>query len=91
MYAYEGKRAEAKEILKALKKKAPRTSVPPSVFAWGYSILGEMDEAFEWWEKAYESRETSLVFLREWPLFGKVLRTDPRFDTMLKKIGHRPL
>jgi hypothetical protein len=51
-----------------------------------YGYLGEMDQAYEWLEKAYEERDQQIVWLKVWPLFDP-LRSDPRFKAMLKKMN----
>jgi non-specific serine/threonine protein kinase len=51
--------------------------------------LGRRDQAFEFLERAYDSREPVLIAIREWPLF-KVLWGDPRFDDLLRRIGFPP-
>ena len=51
-----------------------------------YVALGENDVAFKWLEKSYEHHEESLCSIRvdtKW----KPLRSDPRFNALLKKIG----
>jgi len=54
-----------------------------------YAALGENDRAFQWLEKAYSSRTAELLFLRMEPVLG-LLKTDPRFDELVKKIGYWP-
>ena len=51
-----------------------------------YTALDEKDKAFEWLEKSYEHREESLCSLKIDHKFDS-LRSDPRFDVLLKKIG----
>jgi eukaryotic-like serine/threonine-protein kinase len=48
--------------------------------------LGEQDRALEWLEKAYEKRDSSLVNIRVSPQFD-VLRSDPRFQDLLRRVG----
>ncbi len=51
-----------------------------------YASLGETDKAFEWLEKSYQMHEESLCSLKIDPKVDG-LRSDPRFNVMLKKIG----
>jgi TolB-like protein len=51
-----------------------------------YAALGESDVAFDWLEKSYERREESLCALKVDHKMDS-LRSDPRFNEMLKKIG----
>jgi tetratricopeptide (TPR) repeat protein len=51
--------------------------------------LGQRDEAMKWLEKAYEARSGSLVWIDmgdQW----KELRSDPRFQDLLRRIGLPP-
>jgi len=51
-----------------------------------YAARGEPDEAFAWLEKAFEQRDVWLSFLavhRYWD----PLRGDPRFTSLVKRIG----
>jgi adenylate cyclase len=51
-----------------------------------YAALGENDMAFDWLEKSYEKREESLCSIKIDPKMN-ALRSDPRFNDLLKKIG----
>ncbi|MFC2146066.1 adenylate/guanylate cyclase domain-containing protein [Acidobacteriota bacterium] len=48
--------------------------------------LGEFDKAFYHLEKALEARLGGMIFLRNSPAF-KEFRQDPRYKTLMKKIG----
>jgi serine/threonine-protein kinase len=74
-----------------LEAKAGREHGPaPSLsLAAAYAKLGEQDKAFEWLEKAYERRNSSLPYLAVNPDFDP-LRDDPRFDDLLRRIGLEP-
>ncbi len=51
-----------------------------------YAALGDADAAFEWLENAYERRVPALTWIRVDPIFDP-LRSDPRFDDLLRRIG----
>jgi len=51
-----------------------------------YAALGINDMAFTWLKKSYEKHEESLCSLKIDPKMDP-LRSDLRFNTMLKKIG----
>jgi TolB-like protein/DNA-binding winged helix-turn-helix (wHTH) protein len=61
-------------------------SVSPYLYATRYAALGERDRAFEWLEKAFEDRDTSIVSLKVDPACDN-LRSDPRFPSLLRRIG----
>ena len=62
-------------------KPARKTSIALLCFE-----LGEIDQGFEWLEKAYEERDTVMIRLKVNPQFDKV-RSDPRFKAMLKRMN----
>ncbi len=53
---------------------------------WAHALLGEADQAFAWLERAYEERDHDLVFLQTDPTLDP-LRSDPRFQDLLRRIG----
>ncbi|HUM04901.1 MAG TPA: hypothetical protein VLT90_05530, partial [Terriglobales bacterium] len=55
-------------------------------FVFLYAELGNLDLAFEWLERAYESHDTGLLALRVMPLY-EGLRSDPRYQQMLRRLG----
>ena len=58
----------------------------PYVIAALYSRIGEMEEAFAWLERGYRERDPQMVFLKTRVTFDP-LRSDPRFDDLLRRIG----
>ena len=51
-----------------------------------HARLGERDQAFEWFEKVYEDREPSLLWLKVAPDCDN-LRSDPRFADLLRRVN----
>jgi TolB-like protein len=72
--------------LEALHRRARDHHVKPSVFVWYYAGLGDTEQAFRWLDQAYEERDSNLIWLNEDPAFDP-LRSDPRFDDLLRRIG----
>ena len=51
-----------------------------------YTGLKENDQAFRWFEKAYEEREGNLVYLNVEPMFDAI-RSDLRFHELVRRVG----
>jgi TolB-like protein/Tfp pilus assembly protein PilF len=84
--AVSGKRAEARAALARLEHLATRQYVPPYDIALIYSGLGETDEAFKWFEKAYADRSTEMIYFKVEPML-QPLRSDPRYAVLLRRMG----
>ncbi len=85
-YAKMGNISEAKKRLAEMIEQSKITPVRKSSIALLCFELGEIDQGFEWLEKAYEERDTVMIRLKVSPQFNKV-RSDPRFKAMLKKMN----
>lgn len=85
-YAMSGRRSEAEHILAELKDLSTRQYVQPSYIAMLYAGLDDRDQAFEWLEKAYASRDDRLVFVMTDPMMDSV-RSDARFQSLSRRIG----
>jgi tetratricopeptide (TPR) repeat protein len=90
VYAKAGNKAKALELLNQLSEIAKETYVAPIAWAMLYIGLDQKDEAFEWIAKGCETHDTLVCYLAIGPTFDP-LRTDPRFNPMLEKIGLAPL
>jgi TolB-like protein/Tfp pilus assembly protein PilF len=89
-YALAGQRGKALEELRSLTELSARgLYVPAIAFATIHGALGNMDEAFEWMDKAVDERDASLPFLKIGPGFDP-LRGDPRFDELVRRVGMEP-
>ena len=89
VYAVAGPRCEATKKLDELQQLSQAAYVPPYWMALVSAGLGENDAAFEWLERAYDDRDVWLVWLKREPRFD-VLRSDPRFEHLLRRIGLLP-
>ncbi|HJQ22653.1 MAG TPA: winged helix-turn-helix domain-containing protein [Blastocatellia bacterium] len=51
-----------------------------------YALLGDRDRAIEWLNKAYDERNSLLIFAGVLPLYDG-LRDDPRFRDLVRRVG----
>ncbi len=86
-YALYKRRGYAQKALKELHKLSERRFVSAYDFAIIYVGLDEAGQAFEWLERAYEERSfTMLMSLKTDPRLD-VLRLDPRFQDLVRRVG----
>lgn len=81
-----GHRDEALRWLNILKRREKTGYVPAAAFVDAYLALGERDEAFAWFERAYQEQADFLQWLKVHPFFDSV-RDDPRFKDLLHRVG----
>jgi eukaryotic-like serine/threonine-protein kinase len=80
------RRDEAEEILVRLERESKEHYIRPEFMAMGHAWLGNFDRAFDFLERAYQTRSAGLIFVHVDPGY-KPLRADPRFDQLVKRIG----
>ena len=85
-YAHAGRRADALRLLGELKKRQQTGYVPAGAFVNAYLGLGDNDEAFAWFERAYEEQSNILIYIKVFPLYDP-LRGDPRFQDLVRRVG----
>jgi len=81
-----GKSREARASLKKLQDRSERGYVPAYDLAVVHLALGEKEEALQWLERAYDEHDWGLVVLAVEPRLDP-LRSDPRFQGLLHKVG----
>lgn len=86
IYAASGRKNEARDIIEKTGIENILSSNDFRGIALVYAALGDIDETFEWLEKSFEKHEESLCSLKVDQKF-EMLRSDPRFDDMVKRIG----
>jgi TolB-like protein/DNA-binding winged helix-turn-helix (wHTH) protein len=86
-YSAAGRKAEAHKILRDLQRKSEGTSVPPYTMATIYAGLGENDKAFEFLEKACSEKSLDITLFLQTDFALDSLRSDPRFQNLLRRIG----
>lgn len=84
--ALSGQRAEAAQELARVMALSDRRYVAAYDIALIHAALADRESAFLWLERAIQDRSTLLVFLAQEPMFA-ALRGDPRFDTLVARVG----
>ena len=85
-YAVAGEKHKAEETLHELKKLSKRRYVSAMEVALVYAGLRDTRAAFAWLQKAYDERARLPLFLKMDPAFDS-LRSDPRYQELLSRIG----
>lgn len=81
-----GRRGQAEESLEGTVELATRVYVPACFIAATYMRLGRPEDAFLWLDRAFEEHDIWLGFLKVDPAWDDV-RQDPRFISLLRKVG----
>jgi len=85
-YALGGNRRGAEKVLLTLSDRAKKSYVSPFDLALIYTALGEKEKAFALLDKAVAEHSTFLVYTKWEPRLDP-LRSDPRFQDLLRRIG----
>jgi TolB-like protein/DNA-binding winged helix-turn-helix (wHTH) protein/Flp pilus assembly protein TadD len=83
-YAVSGRKEEAMKIAQDLESRQSENSPTDASIALIYIGLGDNDRAMAWLNKAYQARFNPSILMR--PVFDP-LRSDPRFQDLLHRIG----
>lgn len=83
-YAQSGERRRAEAILH--QRQTSKEHPSPGHLAILYTALGEREQAFASLDRAYEIHDLQLQYLGVEPAFDP-LRTDPRFQNLLRRVG----
>ena len=86
LYARANRKDEARKVLQDLLEETKERYVAPYWIAMIYVALDEKDDAFKWFEKAYEERSWFLIFIKMDPWMDSV-RSDPRYASLIRRIG----
>ena len=81
-----GQSREALTILEDLERRRIQSYVGGTLLAWVCAGLGDHDQAIAWLQRAAEERDGLLTFLNTLLAFDP-LRSDPRFQALLKKMN----
>ena len=86
IYGRAGQPERARLELDELLRYGRSHSLDPIIFVSPYVGVGDKDQAFAALEKSFAAHSPGLVTLRVEPAFD-LLRSDPRFDDLLRRVG----
>jgi len=84
--AMQGKKSEARGILAEMLELAEKRYVSPFDLALLHIAVGQVDEGFEWLDKAAQDRGIEVISLKVDPRLESV-RRDPRFIALVSRLG----
>jgi len=84
--AQSGDRAGARAFIERLRAMPPKVYVPPTSFAWIHLGLDEIDDFFEWTDRAIDERDHMIVPIKTYPFLDPI-RDDPRYLGLLGKMN----
>ena len=85
-YGASGDKEKALQALAELNAAAGQAYVAPITWVMLHLGMGDIDQAFQWLEKAAEARDPLLCYLKVGPIYDKI-RDDPRYADLLFRIG----
>jgi hypothetical protein len=83
VYIKAGRLADGRRILDELRPRAQTDGVGAYEIAF---IHGNIDEAFKWFDVAYQNHDSGLICLKFDPAVD-VMRSDPRFQELERRAG----
>jgi len=86
IYAYQGKRQEALEIIRQLNERSKHTYVDSRNLADIYLALGDTEQALAYLQKAYEEHSPFMTELKHDRIYDPI-RSDPRYNELVKRVG----
>ena len=89
-YYKTGRKDSTEKLINIIKARSERSQIgsPSFCIAAIYSVMGEIDLAIKWLQKAYNDHEVEMYWLKVEPPFIP-LHNDPRFKELLTKIGFK--
>ena len=85
-FALAGRREDALRMVAELDEIAKKKYVSPYSLSAVHVALGDHDRAFQLLDRAIQSHDRALIWLKVAPRFNPI-RTDPRFRAILKTVG----
>src|SRR5215469_394380 len=85
-YAAAGQKREARSVVEELIANIKSRFVCPFEIGTTYLSLGQKDEAFLWFEKAYEERSICIFTMKFDPRLDSI-RSDPRYKNIIRRVA----
>lgn len=85
VYGRAGRREDTRRLLERAERLAEVSYVPASTFALCHVGLDDWDGAFEWMDRAIETRDPIIMPIKSYPFLDPV-RGDARYGALLKKM-----
>jgi serine/threonine-protein kinase len=86
VYGRAGRGDDTRRLLERAEKLATASYVPASTFALCHVGLGDWDAAFDWIDRAIETRDPIIMPIKSFPFLDPV-RGDARYRALLKKMN----
>ena len=86
-FARAGRTVDALRLIARLKASADTAYLSPYPVGVIHAGLGDTDQAFAWFERAFTDRSGQMVFYLATDNRMDPLRSDPRFVSLQKRIG----
>ena len=86
VYGRAGKQLQARQALARLQHfYGNNQHINPEPILWAYVGIGDKDQAFAWFERAYADHSNALTSLKVNPAYD-ALRDDPRFAELMRRV-----
>jgi len=82
-----GRISQGKKLLETLEERAHREYMPSMGFAYIYFVLGDLDRAYDWLERACEEKDSFLPWCAIIPIEEYQLFNHPRLKPLFEKCG----
>ena len=86
-YCLTGNIEKARSLMRELKERDGKEYISKTFTAVSAAYLGDLDEAFDYLDQAYDDRDPILLNLRHEKWGPPQFRNDPRFQRLLEKVG----
>jgi Flp pilus assembly protein TadD len=86
LYTRMGRRAEARRALAKSLRLSEGKPVSAGAVALVRAALGDKNQAYLWLEKSYTQQSSFMITLKYWAVFDS-LRSDPRFEDLINRVG----